>query len=309
MKFFVAVTDNDWFDFLAARRPEEVNFWRPGGRGEFRAIQPNELVLFKLHSPRNFIAGGGFFVRHSFLPVSIAWKVFGLANGVESHEALLRKVQRYRSRKEPERDPVIGCLVLASPFFWPPDEWIRLPPDWHPNIVQGKTYDTSTPIGRRLYEAVMERMNRMAIYDAELVKEGEPESPRYGKEHIIRPRLGQGAFRVVVMEAYRRRCAVTGAKVLPVLDAAHIKPFSANGPNVVNNGLFLRQDLHTLFDRGYITIDRDYRVVVSRRLKEDFDNGQEYYVYHGKPLTVLPKADERPHESFIEWHNEHVFLA
>lgn len=52
-------------------------------------------------------------------------------------------------------------------------------------------------------------------------------------------RLGQGAFRIVVTDAYRRRCAITGEKTLPVLEAAHIIPNAENGPHIVTNGLLL----------------------------------------------------------------------
>ena len=61
--------------------------------------------------------------------------------------------------------------------------------------------------------------------------------PRYGEPVLVRPRLGQGAFRVVVTEGYGRACAVTGEHSLPVLEAAHIKPFDAEGPHDIRNGL------------------------------------------------------------------------
>lgn len=64
---------------------------------------------------------------------------------------------------------------------------------------------------------------------------------------------------------------------MPVLNAAHIKPYAEDGPHEVRNGLLLREDLHTLFDRGYMTITKDYRVEVSKRIKEDYGNGKEYY--------------------------------
>jgi len=72
MKFWVGVTDNDWFRFLAARLPDEVNFWRPNATQTFRVIEPGAPFLFKLHSPLNYIVGGGFFVSHSILPLSLA---------------------------------------------------------------------------------------------------------------------------------------------------------------------------------------------------------------------------------------------
>ena len=70
MKIWVGVTDNDWHHYLAELQPDEVNFWRPGGGG-FRAIDSYEPFLFKLHSPYNYIVGGGFFIRHTELPLSL----------------------------------------------------------------------------------------------------------------------------------------------------------------------------------------------------------------------------------------------
>lgn len=78
------------------------------------------------------------------------------------------------------------------------------------------------------------------------------EGMRYGAEYLMRARLGQGAFRVMVSDAYQRRCAVTGERTLPFLEAAHIRPYTEEGPRVISNGLLLRSDLHTLFDRGYM---------------------------------------------------------
>ncbi|MEE8329017.1 MAG: hypothetical protein V3R54_03700 [Thermodesulfovibrionia bacterium] len=69
MKFWIGVTNNEWFKFLSTRTPDEVNFWQPGGTS-FRALEPGEPFLFKLHSPLNFIVGGGYFVRHSVLPTN-----------------------------------------------------------------------------------------------------------------------------------------------------------------------------------------------------------------------------------------------
>jgi putative restriction endonuclease len=94
------------------------------------------------------------------------------------------------------------------------------------------------------------------------------------------------------------------------LEAAHIKPFVETGPHLVSNGLLLRSDLHTLLDRGYVTVTEDFKVEVSGRIKEEFENGREYYAYHGKPLIELPgSTDELPSKEFLRWHNEHVFLG
>ena len=77
MKIWVGVTDKQWFDRLTLLKPDEVNFWQPSGGRRFAALDPGELFLLKLHSPNNFIVGGGHFVRHSPLPASLAWDAFG----------------------------------------------------------------------------------------------------------------------------------------------------------------------------------------------------------------------------------------
>ena len=88
----------------------------------------------------------------------------------------------------------------------------------------------------------------------------------------------------------------------------HIRPYRESGPNRVNNGLLLRADLHQIFDAGYITVTSDYRVEVSKKVKEEFENGREYYRFHGQALANLPRLRlERPSAEYIGWHNLHVF--
>ena len=303
MKFFLAVTDDDWFHYLARQQPDEVNFWRPSSKATFRAIKPGAPFLFKLHSPNNFVVGGGFFVRHSILPISLAWEAFENKNGAATFDAFYQSVMKYNQRGEV--NPSIGCTILAEPFFLRREEWIPVPEDWSSNIVRGKTYNTEDVIGNRLWDAIQERLVDRQKTEGELVYE---EPARYGSPYEIRSRIGQGAFRVMVTDAYHRRCAITGEKTLPVLEAAHIKPFSQAGPNAVNNGLLLRSDLHILFDKGYVTIDDHMHINVSHRIREEFENGREYYAYQGKSLANIPDSSiERPSAEFLRWHQEEVF--
>jgi putative restriction endonuclease len=309
MKIWVGVTNKDWFQYLFSISADEVNFWQPSGSRTFRALQAGELFLFKLHSPDNFIVGGGFFVKYSALPASLAWDAFGQKNGVPSLEELGARVRRYR-REDESIDPVIGCNILAEPFFLPQSAWIPVPTTWARNIVQGKAYDTETAEGRSLWDSVQRALSDSYSLAERALVESAPEGNRYGAEYLARGRLGQGAFRVLVTDAYERRCAVTGEKTLPVLEAAHIKPYSTNGPHRINNGLLLRSDLHKLFDAGYVTVTPDLRFEVSPRLRADWENGREYYAHHGQPLRVRPaEVANRPSREYLAWHNEKRFLA
>lgn len=305
MQMYVGVTDQDWFELLKQEKCDEVNFWTPGGRN-FKALQENDMFLFKLHSPNNYIVGGGFFVRFSIFPTYLAWQAFGIKNGSRNLKELNDRIIKYRSRNDiAVENPQIGCIILTEPFYFERQDWIPVPEDWSNSIVQGKRYDTNNTIGLKLYKQVMERIEKRDYMESISVAE----SGRYG-ESITKHRLGQGAFRVVVTDAYQRRCAISGEKTLPVLEAAHIKPYSEAGPHSVTNGLLLRSDLHTLFDDGYMTIDKDYRIDVSKRLHEDYGNGKDYYKYQGSKLLILPEYTiELPSKEYLEWHNENVFLG
>ena len=297
MKFWVGVTDKKWFDYLSSISPDEVNFWKPGGQG-FGAIEIGAPFLFKLHSPINKIVGGGFFIRSEKLPLSMAWEAFGNKNGTRSISDLRNAINNYRKTKE--YDPTIGCIILNEPFFFSEDNWVEVPTSFPLNHPTGITYEMDKGDGKKLWLEVMERLvnnERTGIV-------AEPLSG-YGKEYIRKTRLGQGGFASLVRAAYKRQCAISGEKALPVLQAAHIKQFSEDGPNRIDNGLLLRSDLHILFDKYYLTITPDLNIEVSRRIKEEFDNGKHYYSYHGKKLKTIPKnISNRPGLEFINWHND-----
>jgi putative restriction endonuclease len=303
VKLWVGVTDGDWFRHLERLEPDEVNFWQPGGGKTFKVLQPGEPFLFKLHSPDNFIVGGGFFIRSSALPASLAWDAFEQKNGVDSLSELRSRIRKYRPG-DTTVDPIIGCNVLIEPFFLSRESWIPIPPSFALNIVSGKSYDSEEQEGAALWDAVRSSMPQ----DVRAAEPTAHEGPRFGDEYLTRGRLGQGAFRVLVTDAYQRRCAVTGEKTLPVLEAAHIRPYSDLGPHRISNGILLRSDLHKLFDLGYVTITPELRLEVSPRLKEEWQNGREYYAYHGKELAFRPIGDRnQPSVEYLAWHNEHRF--
>ncbi len=94
MRAFVAVTDKDWYQFLAGRPDlDEVNFWQPGGNRMFRTLKPGEPLLFKLHYPDNAIVGGGFFAHASLIEAGVAWDAFGEKNGAPSYPEMRRRIE------------------------------------------------------------------------------------------------------------------------------------------------------------------------------------------------------------------------
>ena len=158
-----------------------------------------------------------------------------------------------------------------------------------------------------MYNAVtrQRQLSHWTPLDPSLVAEP---AKRYGPPTLIQPRLGQGAFRIVVTDAYERRCAVSGERVLPVLEAVHVRPYAEGGLHQLDNGLLLRSDLHTLFDRGYITVTPDRHVEVSKRIREEFENGHEYYALQGSVIRSPKLGIPQPAVQNLQWHNDNRFL-
>lgn len=306
VRLVVAVTDRDWFENLRSRPTlTEVNFWAPSATN-FKALESGELFLFKLHSPQNFIVGGGVFAYSNTLPCSLAWEAFREANGAETLSEMRTRIARYkRDEQEIKGDFQIGCRILTQPFFLEDNEWIPVPTSWSPNIVTFKTYSTDDSDGQALWDRVQNKILTTGSGFSDVGGEGE----RFGAPMLVRPRLGQGAFRIVVTDAYERRCAITRERTLPALEAAHIRPYSEGGSHEPTNGLLLRRDIHSLFDAGYVTVTPKLQFEVSRRIKEEFENGRAYYALHGQSVSAPSKSNCRPDEAALSWHNDNRYLG
>jgi HNH endonuclease len=311
MSVYVYPTDARWFAYLKSRSPlDEVNFWQPGGGSAFNRIAPGDLFLFRLKSPINKIAGGGFFTHGSVFPISTAWDAFGEKNGVGSYREFFEYISGYRRKygQELHDDSGIGCIVLQSPFFLPESEWISVPSDYSPNLVQGRRYVGEEPTARFLTEWSRSVLAQGAAAVAEpALRPLAVEGPIYGNPTLSRRRLGQGSFRILISDIYERRCAITGEKTFPVLEAAHIRPVSEGGEHRVDNGLLLRSDLHKLFDLGYLTVSPPGKLQVSAKLKETWLNGKIYYALAGADVRMPAKEQLRPSKLLLEWHNDTIF--
>jgi putative restriction endonuclease len=312
----VAVTDFDWYTFLLAAQPAEVNFWAPSDRRRFSAPHFSPF-FFKLKAPYRAICGFGYFARWTSLPDWLAWECFGVGNGATSLDSLRARIGDIRRRigyvSKGSLDN-LGCTLVVQPTFFPPEAWIPQPADWPERTLSTMKYDLTIGEGRRVWDACRERSGSVAnpafakptMRPVGIVAGSTP--PRYGAPQLIAPRLGQGSFRASVLDAYSRSCAVTEEHSLPALEAAHIRAFDREGPHEVRNGLLLRADLHRLFDKGYVTITGDGRLEVSERLRKDYSNGRSYYPLHGAVLHLPRAAEERPAKEFLDWHQQHVYL-
>jgi putative restriction endonuclease len=311
MKLHVFPTNREWFRFLGARPDlDEVNFWRPGNTA-FRSLAPGEPLLFRLHSPVNRIAGFGFFVHYSRFPINMVWDAFGEKNGMASFAEFHARIERLRARLPGERmapDAPIGCIVLTSPVFLPEHEWIRVPDDYPQNAVSGRGYDATTGSGAALMDwvqATVARLQPAAVRERTQTLAGAV----YGQPGLEKRRLGQGAFRLLVTDRYEKRCALSGERTLPILEAAHIRPVAAGGQHAADNGILLRTDIHRLYDLGYIGVTPKHEVVVSRFLREEWQNGRMYYDMAGRRIRMPATTDAVPSPEHLAWHMDTVFRA
>lgn len=312
MRFWVGVTDNEWYQYLKSVQAEEVNFWQPSARAPFKNAPVGMPFLFKLKRPYNHIAGGGFFVTYSDLPLAIAWEAFGEKNGRATFADLRSVLAELRGQNA--TSDYVGCTVLANVVYFEENSWLPNPPGWSPNIVVGKSYETSNLDGRQIWSHVRDLLSvdqfSQPAEGAGIAARAQETPASYGAETTILPRLGQGAFRVLVTDAYKRRCAITGEKTLVALEAAHIVPYSKEQDHSVNNGLLLRADYHRLYDVGLVGVTQDLQVKVSPRIREAWSNGKVYYRLDGQPLAVLPDGpSQQPDRDRLRWHYENVFQA
>jgi len=329
VKLYVGITDYDWFSLHASKDSvEEVNFWRPSSQTNFKVLQRGEPFLFKLHAPQNYIVGGGFFLKFIPLPLSLAWAAFREGNGARTLDEVRIRIAKYRRQPMgPSEDPIIGCTLLGEPFFFEESDWIPSPPDFKGPIVSGKSYDMESGTGLALWQEVTARLAAAAtraparaVSEPGAVATGSQgaqqptlgpatlaaiDPPRYGTPTLVAPRLGQASFRVLVTETYRYRCAISSERTLPVLQAAHIRPYAEGGPHELSNGLLLRSDLHTLFDQHYLTIEPNKKtLIVSRRIREQFENGRDYYALNNRPLAQPADALALPSTENLAYHFE-----
>lgn len=317
MRGYVATTDYDWYTFLRAIEPpiDEVNFWKPGSDSTFRVLEAGEPIFFKLKAPHNAIAGFGYFVHFSTLPVSMAWEVYRQANGASSFAVMRERLLSIRSRHgmvtDRKTDFRIGCILVNEPTFFERHEWIRSPDDFAGPIVQGKGYDLRAGEGARIWMECQARAvsRRAGETRAPSVIADRPIIGGYGPAMSVRPRLGQRSFRVAVLDSYERRCAITSERTLPALEAAHIRDYHEQPEHSISNGILFRADIHKLFDTGYVTVTPEHRFEVSKRIKEEFENGRDYYRLHGAELRLPVNPAHRPLAEALAWHNEQRYLG
>ncbi|WP_421783288.1 HNH endonuclease [Kiloniella litopenaei] len=123
---------------------------------------------------------------------------------------------------------------------------------------------------------------------------------------VVRDRL----FRRLILKAYDKRCAITGLQLIngggrAEVDAAHIKPVEANGPDILSNGIALSGTAHWMFDRGLISLTDGHEIMISRHVNNP--DSVEILINRSGKAIVPGLPVNQPHPSFLKWHRENCF--
>jgi putative restriction endonuclease len=173
------------------------------------------------------------------------------------------------------------------------------------SIIEQGLADTA-PLLPRVDDAVLDPGFHEDQNPFQLEQERERERVTSLTSRIVRDRI----FRRIVLRAYDERCAVTGLKLIngsgrAEVEAAHIRPVEAHGPDIVSNGIALSGTAHWMFDRGLISLGDDLEILVSRQVN-DPDGVRALINKSGRAIEPR-RAFDRPHLHFLQWHRDNCF--
>jgi putative restriction endonuclease len=152
------------------------------------------------------------------------------------------------------------------------------------------------------YQASIQRLKELSSGDEKLREV-------FQQEIFVRG----GVFKRDVPKYYKYTCCISGLKVdatfsVSMIDACHIKPFSASNDDTITNGIALCPNLHRAFDRGLIAVDDEFKVIVSERFSEE-NSSLPYSIrqFAGMPITRPDDSKMHPHPDNFAWHRKHIF--
>jgi putative restriction endonuclease len=172
------------------------------------------------------------------------------------------------------------------------------PVSWDDGFFHFESMPEGLPLdAKRLIARAQAELDEHSV--ADIPDNDEDARDRVAREVVAR--RGQSAFRAVLIDAYRGRCAITGCNALPVLEAAHLRPYRGPAWNVVTNGLLLRADIHSLLDQQLLAPEPDSRTIwISSQLM-----GTPYEELSGRPLADPAAPSQRPAANVLQkvWQN------
>ena len=295
--FAISPTDINWYLQLKneiSSENELVNFWTPTP-WNVRQLQKGDKFYFMLKSPIRKIGGLGIYQEYkNMLPLE-AWQAFGRNNGVEDLSGLIDRTKKYitkNSSSSTYENNQIGCIILNNLIFFDENNYktdTQLGVSFSQHIVKIKFFNQADP---NINEVDNDFEDYLLITTQGKKRKFISQTDRKGQSH----------FRKLVLKNYNNQCAITQNKEVQVLEAAHIQSYISEKSNHIQNGICLRADIHKLFDNGLITIDQNFVVNVSSKIKD-----LKYKTFHGKGITLPLNQRYYPSIDALEFHNKNIF--
>ena len=295
--FCISPTDNNWFSNLRKEKVvDDINFWTPTPWN--LKFNEGDRWYFMLKSPIRKIGGGGYIKEYHNLTVEQAWNKYGVKNGFYSKGDFIKSLGKHKSknsldRNELEGSTIIGCIILRGAVFLNDDQYIDLEDykeiNFSPNIVKYKRFNDDK-------DFLLEGVLKGNIYNND--SDFEPLEPDTKKKKVISEiirREGQSEFKAALVEIYSGQCCITGESTPELLEAAHIQPYLSSKSNHLQNGLLLRTDIHKLFDKNLLFIDRSYKVRISSYVKS-----LDYQHLNGRAISMPKNHEFYPSLSALE---------
>jgi putative restriction endonuclease len=224
------------------------------------------------------------------------------------------------------RNPLIIELAKSigrspSAVSWKLANFARLDPALQKRNIAGATHGAQAEVD--IWNEFNNNWEKLAFESERLLKsltgresDANEETDRFPegrtRETIVRTRVNQGFFRAAVLAAYGARCCVTGLSLPQLLNASHIVPWSVDVKNRTNprNGLCLNAIHDRAFDCGLITVVPALKVKVSPKVgRAAADRAAEDFLSRFEDAPVSLPRRFAPDETFLRYHNEHVFLS
>jgi putative restriction endonuclease len=128
-------------------------------------------------------------------------------------------------------------------------------------------------------------------------------------ERVVTRPFRDVAFAMLVKAAYTNTCAMTGLQIIngggrAEVQAAHIRPVAAGGTDSVRNGLALSGTAHWMFDRGLLSVDDDFSILVAAK---NLPSAVTRLIREDRKLALPSKVELRPHPIHLRYHRENIF--
>lgn len=220
------------------------------------------------------------------------------------------------------RNPEIISLAKAigrspSALSWKLANFSRLDPAVIGRNLSGATHGSkldqeiweefNSDWNKLAYESERLRARFLNLNLSETLKEEFPDGR--ARQASVMVRVNQGFFRSMILAAYNACCCITGLAIPELLCASHIVPWSTDVKNRTNprNGLCLNAIHDRAFDRGFISVDSSFEILISPVLKKTQNNAVNDLLRRYEGVKINLPRQFQPDKSFLEYHNDVIF--